>query len=178
MQTDFGEMLRRDGRIEIGLRRRRLGCLFVGSVVFLVVCLGILVSATSAGDRVMGTLAVGLCALCVAVFGVQLRQRGPAVVVDGQGIHATYPRGDATIPWEAALGAFVYSVRGTHLVTLHVPAEFMATYLEGRGGATRGLAKLQRGMLGGDTISLPAPLDVDHDAFAAWLDAEAARRRD
>lgn len=171
---EWSDTLARDGRLEIALGKRRLVLLLGLSVVFVVLGVWIWLGAESTTDRVLAAITVVFFGAGVFLFARGLVRNAPAVVIDEQGIAS--PQFGVTVPWSAALGADVFSSRGSHLVQVEADKPVIdAYYAEHRAQAlARGA---NRKLMGGrESLSLPSPLQVDAHEFALWLDEEIRRR--
>lgn len=166
--------LARDGRVEVGLRTRRLWGLTAVSLLFVLAGLA-MIGSDSGSDRVAGWVCVLLFGFGLVLFPRQALQRGPAVVVDAQGISA--PRHGTVIPWDAATGTAVFSHRGTDLVQVAADTDFLDRHYESHPVQARARSA-NRLLTGGvESLSLPSPLAVDAEEFARWLGEEIQRRR-
>lgn len=179
--ADWDTKFESHGRVAIQLSRRRLWLLSAVGVV----CFGGGLAMSFAGslsttDRVVGGLVTLMGAAFLVVFIAQLRQKGPAVVVDARGVTARYTwRGDRLVPWPEIRDTGVYRTHGTAMVLLMISPEFETHLLaSGRGGrAGRALATANRGLVGGHSISLPSPLKADPDDLALWIERKASEQR-
>jgi hypothetical protein len=164
----WDEQLARHDRIEVGLRRRRVVVMTLLCLAFAAVG-GLMAAGGTGSDLVWGWA-------CLVFFGggslVLARQgvrRGPAAVITSRDIESRAHHW--SVPWPAVRGAFVFSNRGTHLVTVVVDRDWYAAWMREQGTVKRLLARVNRRFLGVESMSLPAPLDADPDLLAAWIDA-------
>jgi hypothetical protein len=170
---EWSDVLLREGRLEIGLRKGRLVLLLLGCLVFVVV--GLAMAARGEGtDRVFGILSVLFFGLGLVVFPRQLLRSEPGVVVHELGIEA--PRFRVTVPWSDARGASVFSSSGTHLVQVEADPDLLDRYYAHHPVLARTRAANKRLTGGRESLSLPSPLAVDAEAFAVWLDEEIRKR--
>lgn len=178
--VDWDAEFQRHGHVAIQLSRRRLWRLSAIGLVFFVIGLAMAFAGSSTSDRVVGGLAALMGAACMVVFSTQLRQNGPAVVVDARGVTAQYAwRGEHLVPWPEILDTSVYRTHGTAMVQLMISPEFEAYWLEsnGVGSAGRALAIGNRALVGGPSISLPSPLKADPDELAMWIQIMASEHQ-
>jgi hypothetical protein len=165
---EWDAQLARHDRIEVGFRRRRAAVMTLLCLAFAVIG-GLIAVSSSGSDRVMGSV----CLILFAGGSIALARiafwRGPAAVITSRDIGS--PPHKWSVPWPAVRGAFVFSTRGTHLVTVVVDPAWHAAWVSEHGVVKGLLARVNRAFLRVETMSLPAPLDVDHDLLAAWIDA-------
>lgn len=160
--------LRETGRVEIEPRRWLLVL-----VAILTGGLGVLflVGAAAVPDPV-GTrlLLAGLGLLLGAVATVSLRAlgRGPALVVDREGLHLG--PADLDIPWAAVRGVFVLHVKAVPILCAHLDRDAKRELVARYGRALRAVHRLD------DTVTLGALVRANPHHLAAWLDEEARQR--
>lgn len=162
------------GRVEIGLARGRLWWLLLASAVLVAGCLYLALTAASVGGQVIGWAGVVLFGLGLLIFPRQLAQRGPAVVVDDQGI--AVPAQGVLVPWSAALGASVFRSQRTRLVQIAATPEFMESYYADH-RRIAAMRAINARVTGAESVSLPTPLAAPAEEVAAWLSEEIQRRK-
>jgi hypothetical protein len=140
----------------------------LGCLAFAVI--GGLIAVGGGGtDQVMGLIWLVFMGGCSMVLARQAVRSGPAAVITSRDIGS--PLHDWSVPWSAVRGAFVFSNRGTHMVCIVVEPGWHASWVNEQRVVKRVLARLNRGFLRVEAMSLPGQLDVDHDLLAAWIDA-------
>jgi hypothetical protein len=170
---EWAAALERDGRVEISLRKGRVVLLLLICLAFVLIGLALAFTG-DATERVYGGLAAVLFGIGLYVFPRQLMRRGPALVVDQQGL--TVPQYDTVLPWSAAHGTQVFTSRGTSLVQIEADPGYLDEFYRSHRimGLARGMnRRLTRGV---DCLSLPSPLKADAYQLAFWLDAEIRKR--
>lgn len=178
---DWNAELGRTGSVPFQLSTRRLRWVSVGGVVFLLAGIAVAVTGESTSDRIAGAFAALIGVGSVVACILQLRQKGPAVVVDSRGVTAHYLRhGERLVPWAEILDTGVFRVRGTAMVLLVISSEFESRWLSDHraGRASRALAVANRRLVGAPSIALPSPLRLDPDELAEWIARKAEERRD
>jgi hypothetical protein len=171
---EWDEQLARHERIEVRLRRRRMVLMALGCLAFAVIG-GLLAASSTGSDLVWGWVCLILFGGGSLVLTRQAFHRGPAAVITSRDIGS--PLHDWVVPWSAVRGAFVFSTRGTHLVTVVVDSDWYAAWMREQGYVKRSLARVNHRFLGVESMSLPAPLDVDPNLLAAWIDSRGSESR-
>ena len=164
----WDEQLARHDRIEVGLRRGRLTALALISLVFAVIG-GVIAVGGRGTDLVMGVFCLVFMGACFVVLARQAFRHGPAAVITSRDIAS--PLHDWSVPWPAVRGAFVFSTRGNHMVTVVVDPEWYAAWVNEQTLVKRLLARVNRAFLRVEAMSLPGQLDVHPQLLAAWIDA-------
>lgn len=161
------ELLRHD-RLEIGFGRVRLALLTLVSALFAAIGAALALTSTG-GDLVMAWACLLLFGTGTVVLGRQALRGGAGAVITSREVQS--PTQGWSVPWSAIRGAFVFSTRGTHLVTLVVDPAWFADWTREHGAVKAGLARVNRSFLGVESMSLPGQLAVDADLLAAWIDS-------
>lgn len=166
--------LGRAGRVEVGYRRLNTMVLAVVAVLFTLGGVLVTASGDTGRERVTGILGAALFGVVAVILLRRGVQGGPAAVVTASDVGA--PSQGWTLPWEHVYGAFVFRSRRTATVCVAVEPDWMEHHLATAGRAARVLAAGNRRLMGVEAVSLPTPLAVDPDAFAAWLSTRALAR--
>jgi len=165
---EWDEQLARHDRIEVGLRRGRLVALALMSLVFAGIG-GLIAVGASGSDLGMGLACLVFFGGCSMVLARQAFRPGPAAVITSRDIAS--PLHNWSVPWSAVRGAFVFSTRGNHMVTVVVDPDWYAAWVNEQTVVKRLLARVNRGFLRVEAMSLPGQLDAHPHLLAAWIDA-------
>ena len=167
--------LRSSGRVCADVRRGRASAYAALCAFFSAVWLAGLFVGDGWGRAGWGVLLV-LTALMTALFVRQALRlgswRSPQVVVDAEGL--TLRHGMMRVPWPHLCGAVAYTANHNRWVDVVTTDELYDAWLADRPAVQRLLARRWRN--GPGRVQLPPNLDVDTEAFAAWLTHEAADR--
>jgi hypothetical protein len=161
------ELLLHD-RLQVGFKRLRLA-LLTGVCLFFAAIGAILALSSTGFDLLMAWACLLLFGPGAVVLGRQALRGGAGAVITSREVQS--PTQGWSVPWSAVRGAFVFSSRGTHLVTIEVDQAWFATWTREHGAVKAGLARVNKGFLGVEAMSLPGQLDVDADLLAAWIDS-------
>ena len=164
----WDDELARHDRVDIRSSRRRLVLLTLVCAAF--AAIGALLAASSTGgDLVMAWACLVFFGLGAVVLARQALRREPAVAITSREVGS--PVQGWSVPWSSVRGAFVFSTRGNHLVTVVVDAAWYAAWLRDAGRVRATLARANRRFLGAEAMSLPGQLDADAELLAAWIDS-------
>ncbi|MFC5178331.1 STM3941 family protein [Nocardioides taihuensis] len=164
----WDDQLLQHDRVEIGFKRVRLALLTGVCLVFAAIGAALALSSTGF-DLVMAWACLLLFGAGAVALGRQALRGGAGAVITSREVLS--PTQGWSVPWSAVRGAFVFSSRGTHLVTIVVDPTWFADWTRGHGAVKAGLARVNKGFLGVESMSLPGQLDVDTDLLAAWIDS-------
>jgi hypothetical protein len=168
--------LRSSGRVCVDVSRGRSVLYALVGAWMALLGVGMLVF-TGLGGRIFGALLL-VIAVPMSLWSVQLvlrvgSWRSPQVVVDADGV--TVRHGYLRVPWADLYGAVAYVSSHNKWVALVISPERYDAWVAARPWVVRVLGRRSRRRRYGNVL-LPPNLDIDYEAFAAWLTEETQDR--
>ena len=172
-----GERGAPDYRVEVPASRLRLTGLLVLSLLFVLLCGGVVAAAamqsdTSAFAGVMGAIGVAFFGATLLFVAARLTRRGPAVMLDADGLHDHAAWAAAgTVPWSNIVAAHATTIglQSMLVVVVHEPQAVVDN--------TSGLRRLLLAINARMTTPVNIPgilLPVRMDALAAEINTHLA----
>jgi hypothetical protein len=170
------ERLDREGSVVFGKSRRTLVRLELFTLVLTAGGVAMVVGSHGR-DRALGAMCLVMFAAAAVGFGAVMARGGPALRVDGSGVHV--PR---RIPldagWDQISEVYSYTLneKGSTQLLVRLWPEVYDAYTARMPGWQRFLFRLGQRSERRDSVVVPFP-DAPYDELASWLDREVGRRQ-
>lgn len=169
--------LRSTGRVCVDVSRGRSFVNLLVGLLIAGIAGGMLATGRVAGMLLGAFLAVVAVPMLVVCVQQVLRVgswRSPQVLVDADGL--TVRHGFLRVAWTDLYGAHAYTLKYNRWVALTISPDSYDAWVRSRSLPLRLIARRPRRRRWGG-LNLPPNLDVDTEAFAAWLTDEVGTRQ-
>lgn len=174
-QRAWTEQLDRHGSVEFFRSRRKLLRFIVMSLVFVLVGVLMVTTASSAGDRLIGSACLALFGLMLVTFVAMWFQRTPILTVDRGGLHLPR-RTPLDIGWDQVVDVGTYKVNrmASPQLKIRMATDAYARYADRMPGWQAWMFRYNQRTVWRDCATVQM-LSASEQELAAWIDDQADR---